>query len=203
MHAAICWPVLVTCLQAFLTLAVLLHALLLHCGTGLLHSAVNPTCGDVEYIAIFNTASVVTEKAVPALLKMPQASGGPQVLCPRRCRGAAWGTSPCCGFSAPGCKQAAGRSALALQRSSHVAPLLPSQAQNISIWAASVLSWMPTPALPLERFMPWGATARSCAPTTPPLPPPQTAAAAAPTALLPRCPTHQLLWRTSMAATGC
>lgn len=41
---------------------------------GLLHSAVNPTCGDVEYIAIFNTASVVTEKAVPALLKMPQSS---------------------------------------------------------------------------------------------------------------------------------
>ncbi len=55
---------------------------------GLLHSAINPTCGDVEYLAVFNSANVVTEKAIPALLKMPQATGRLHVRVARTVGGA-------------------------------------------------------------------------------------------------------------------
>lgn len=44
---------------------------------GLLHSLLNPTCGDVEVLALYNSPAPVKEAAVPALLAMPPAKGGP------------------------------------------------------------------------------------------------------------------------------
>lgn len=42
---------------------------------GLIHSRVNPTCGDLELLILFNSANPVLEKAVPALLDMPPSRG--------------------------------------------------------------------------------------------------------------------------------
>ena len=54
---------------------------------GLIHSRVNPTCGDLELLILFNSATPVLEKAVPALLQMPPSRGqcGRRVGCMATC----------------------------------------------------------------------------------------------------------------------